>query len=396
MTTRTHFTLVGFALLAALTSQACIVVDGRGPQRTSCADGMGTDCQTFCDDDGFCETECTDWCSARSYSLPDDPAPVCDSYGDIALAWRLEGGLSCAQAGVHELAIDVTGLDSSDGMSVILPCSDAGATFYDFVPGLYEIDISAEGSCGLAFATVLRFDVFGDTLTDLGLVTLFDVSAPPPPPPPPPAPSAGTLAVDWSFVYPEVASTYDCAYAGVEFVDVMISDLSGDLVFSERVPCTAGPVEIDALPAGTYDVDLVGVGRYQGAPLDLYLGAALGVQVAGGYVAELGALTLDRLPENFGDFLLEGSFNGYTCQGAGVDWVTLRVIRSADGSVEDEREARCDELPMWREVFVPGLYEIEVEAQDRFGACWFGFVPVDLPPGAYADVIVGATVVSCF
>jgi len=72
------------------------------------------------------------------------------------------------------------------------------------------------------------------------------------------------------------------------------------------------------------------------------------VQVAGGYVAELGALTLDRLPENFGDFLLEGSFNGYSCQGAGVDWVTLRVIRSADGSVEDELEARCDELPMWR------------------------------------------------
>ncbi|MFH1808614.1 MAG: hypothetical protein ABIJ09_07710 [Pseudomonadota bacterium] len=391
---RTGFMTIALALIAA----GCIVVDGRDPRRTSCFDSRGQDCTTLCDDSGVCETQCTDWCSARSYTLPEDPAPTCDAFGDLALSWRLEGGLSCAQAGVHEIEIQIDGLDTSDGMSVILPCSDGGATFYDFVPGLYEINLYADGAGSLSFASELRLDVYGDLLTDLGRVTLLDVSAPPPPPPPPPAPTPtrGSLALDWSFVYPETSSTYDCAYAGVEAVDVMLTDRSGSLVFSERMGCTEGPIQIDQLPAGRYDLDLVGVGDYHGLPLDMYLGSALGFDVVAGYVTDLGPLVLDRLDENFGDFFLEGSFNGYTCQGAGVDWVTLRVLRSADGSIEDELEVRCDELPMWREVFVPGLYEIEVEAQDRWGACWFGFVPVDLPPGSYADVIVDATVVSCY
>ena len=47
--------------------------------------------------------------------------------GPWGSSWRLEGGLSCAQAGVHEIEIQVAGLDTSDGMDVILPCS-AGLT----------------------------------------------------------------------------------------------------------------------------------------------------------------------------------------------------------------------------------------------------------------------------
>jgi hypothetical protein len=113
-------------------------------------------------------------------------------------------------------------------------------------------------------------------------------------------------------------------------------------------------------------------------------------------LTDLGIIDLDRNEPQFGDFMIDWSFDGYSCAAQGVTDVTVRIIRSDTQIIDDEFTVPCEDSAQWRATFVPGDYEIELSTVDVYGDCWYGLALVDLIPDTMLSVDLWAELVSCY
>jgi hypothetical protein len=297
--------------------------------------------------------------------------------GDITFQWSFDGERQCNSAGVEE--VDVLVVQNNEILFAdTVECFGGGLTLTDFSPGSYDLVLDAFSRTGrLLFQGDASVRVRGEANNDIGLVRLDPVG-----------PSTGELALFWSFLYPtDDSEVYTCGVAGVDTVHVDLAPLgaSGD-GFSGTFDCADEGVIIDGLPAGSYELTLVGDGSYQGGAIALYEGV-IDVDVVAGATSDLGDVPLLRVFESFADIEVAWDVAGGTCGGLGLDEVTL-VITRLNGDIEDDIiSLDCATDYALRETFVPGSYLVEVFGTGIDGD-FFGSATRDVAPNTTAEVLV--------
>ncbi|MFH1808599.1 MAG: hypothetical protein ABIJ09_07635 [Pseudomonadota bacterium] len=302
--------------------------------------------------------------------------------GDLALLWSFEGQTSCAYAAVDEIVVSIRGQGNSENFEVVMPCAEGGGTFTGFLQGSYTVHLEGIAFDGaVLYAATLNAMVEGGHTTDLGLVDLYSTL---------PVPTTGSLSVDWAFLYPAGSPTLDCAYAGVDYVEVALVDGYNRTVFDQSVRCLDGPAIIDQIEDGVYTIYLSGLGSWRGRSVALYEAAPFAVDVFAGQLTVVGVVDLPRIDSQFGDVDIGWTFAGNnSCSAAGVRDITIRIYRLAPDILDDEFSVACQDEPQLRTTFVPSDYGIEIDGLDSAGhVIWGGYLEYALAPGGYVDVTV--------
>lgn len=309
--------------------------------------------------------------------------------GDISLGWVLEGDLACSTAGVDSVIVSIRNQDNGELFEATLACTDAGATFNDFLSANYNVHVDAVDDAGQIFyAGAASLRVEGGRVNDLGVLVLYDTN---------PIPPTASLSLDWSFYYPADEAILDCAKAGADYVNVYITDVMGSPVFNQNIRCLDGPAIIDDLNPGDYSVELQAFGDYRGQAAMLYTSELINFSLTAGQMLDLGTMAMDRNESQFADISIDWSFDGNpSCQYAGVEEVWFRTVRLAideDGNdyeiIDDEETVNCEDGPLQRNTFVPGDYYLLVDGMDANGATtWNGSLDFSLAPNSQVDLLV--------
>ncbi len=315
----------------------------------------------------------------------DPPPPPPDPFGDIAFDWSFEGEPDCDFAGVDELDIAIFQDGQLFEQIEEEPCVGGGLILTHYFNGRYELEIDAYSRDNiLLYSGGFSLRVEGGVENDAGLVVLQNINGEPPPPPPPPL-STGSAGFNWTFLYPSQAAIESCDVAGVEEIDVVMTDGIDEVRDTFSCAQSAGAT-FDNLVEGVWTVDVDAYGTYHGGDLHLY-GKTFTVNVVGDELAELGDVVLERDDASFADVDVDWDFVGASCGSAGVSQLTLAVQRTGLDQPEDVSTVQCGSLSALRRTFVPGSYTVSLVgdgASDRY----IGFASIDAAPDTTAPVTI--------
>ena len=159
----------------------------------------------------------------------------------------------------------------------------------------------------------------------------------------------GSLALQWD------VAPVGCEKSGVEEVEVLLSNRLDH--YDRRVDCATQAVEFDNIPAGTYELQLLGL-RGDGSAS---FGAGIDeVLVRPGEARQLGRIDLVALP---GEVNVQWYFdNRKVCGANGVDEVELTVFDAWYSEV-DRLTRRCDVGEVVLDGLAAGEYLFRIRAQ---------------------------------
>jgi hypothetical protein len=255
-------------------------------------------------------------CMRRILMLPLVAAAVAcgPSRSEVVVYWTF-GGLSCANAGVATIQVDIAG-------EVLTPnqftCAQAGqgASLGVYLDGNYQLTVSGfDANAGLAYQWTQTLAVRGgrdNTLT-------IDV--------PRVAGTSGDVTLHWTF------SGKSCAQAGITVVHASVDGIVlTDASDNPDLPCSSLGIDgttIAPLSPGHHIIDMIGVDA-TGASLYAVPAPFTATVVAGQdalYTPDLVAFVSTEAFAN-----LTWTFGGKSCAGAGVDQVTIYVDPDANGN----------------------------------------------------------------
>ena len=235
------------------------------------------------------------------------------SRSEVVVYWTF-GGLSCANAGVATIQVDIAG-------EVLTPnqftCAQAGqgASLGVYLDGNYQLTVSGfDANAGLAYQWTQTLAVRGgrdNTLT-------IDV--------PRVAGTSGDVTLHWTF------SGKSCAQAGITVVHARVDGIVlTDASDNPNLPCSQSGVDgttVSPLSPGQHSFDLVGVdaGGTARYALNGYAVTAVAGQNAV-YNPNLAPASPTTASAN-----LTWSFDGKSCAAATVDHVTILVDPDAGGN----------------------------------------------------------------
>jgi len=298
--------------------------------------------------------------------------------GNITLRWSFAGETDCVYAGVDDVVVTIEG--NGEHFDAVIRCPDGGGTFKNFTEGHYTVTLEGldvEGN--VAYAVTENAFVNGGDVENMGLVDLLPLGPLPP--------QAGSMAVDWSFMYPQDSPTLDCGFAGVEYVRIIVSDSYHAVVFDQNIRCVDGPATIDNFDPGFYTVELYGIGSYRGSSVELYgTLQPFSVDIAAGQITVIDQpIALYRYADEFSDIQVNWSFGGNnSCSAVGITQVTIDITRAGASQPEASVTVNCGDEPQLFSTFVPADYRVEVRAANN----WYGYLDLGVPPGQLADVTV--------
>jgi hypothetical protein len=304
------------------------------------------------------------------------PSPSPQVEGDIAFSWSFNGEPSCDAAGVDE--IDLVVLQDGEVVFVLdhEPCTGGGLVLTDFLPGRYDVEIDAyDRESTLRFHGAFSVRVEGGRENDVGVVVLAPAA--------PTSLAVGDISLFWTFRYPTSDPIIDCARAGVESVEIQLVE-NDQPVLTERFDCTDEGAVFSGLTAGRWRLQLTGIGRAQGASIELYR-AFIDVEVVGGDEQDLGDVALDRVDRSFANLRIQWVWPDSTCAAEGVGTFEVRIVRDGLAEPEDIATVSCAAVSVTRSTFVPAAYTISVRGAGTT-TTWSSTSTVALPPGATTDV----------
>ncbi|MBN2358160.1 MAG: hypothetical protein JXR83_01820 [Deltaproteobacteria bacterium] len=301
------------------------------------------------------------------------------SKGDIKLRWSFAGETDCVYAGVDDVVVTIDGRSNGEHFEAVISCPEGGGLFTNFIEGRYAVTLEGLNVAGeIAYAVTENAYVSGGTVENMGMVDLLPLGPLPP--------ETGSLSVDWSFMYPQNTATLNCAFAGVEYVRVIVSDAISAVVFDQSIRCIDGPATIDYFDPGQYTVELYGIGQYRGHSIELYGAQPFGIDILAGQLTVIDTpVALYRYEEEFGDIQVSWSFGGNnSCSAVGVSSVTIDVTRLGATEPEATATVACSDEPQLFSTFVPADYRVEVSAPGD----WYGYLDIGLGPNSLADVTI--------
>ena len=235
------------------------------------------------------------------------------SRSEVVVYWTF-GGLSCADAGVATIQVDVAGEVLSPNQ---FTCAQAGqgASLGRYLHGDYQLTVSGfDASAALIYQVTQTLNVRG------GQDNTFNVDATPV------ASTSGDVTLHWTF------SGKSCAQAGITVMHVSVDGLVlTDVNGKADLPCSQGGVDgttVSPLAPGQHSFDLVGVdsGGTARYALNGYNATAVAGQNAV-YAPNLAPAAPTTASAN-----LTWTFSGQSCATANIDHVTILVDPNADGT----------------------------------------------------------------
>ena len=177
----------------------------------------------------------------------------------VRVRFRLPNNLSCAEAGVD--AVDIQVIDANDNVTgTNVPCinGDSGDLLGP-APGQVSVRVQALSGVDVAFDGIVEATRIGAGSNVIS-VDLVPVST--------------TLELSWDFVTvsvpnvvssttPQVDRTTFCAEADVDTINIRVSK-NRVLVDAVTVDCVAGRIELPGLPIGNLSVEIEGTRQQEG------------------------------------------------------------------------------------------------------------------------------------
>jgi hypothetical protein len=161
--------------------------------------------------------------------------------GDIRVSWAFQNAVTCAQAGVSFVEVQI--FDADDGSpqyDQVFNCTDGSVLIGDFIPGRYKFVMS-----GMDLSQTIRYQssfstYIGPGYNNLGTTVLSF--------------TLGNIGFTWSF-----DGQQSCKIAGVSQMQIIVIDSSGGVEFNETRPCSDQGATITNFARGNYDLILYGL-----------------------------------------------------------------------------------------------------------------------------------------
>ncbi|MGZ6124965.1 MAG: hypothetical protein ACXWLR_08390 [Myxococcales bacterium] len=235
------------------------------------------------------------------------------TWSEVVVYWTFDG-LSCADAGVATIQVDIVGETLTPNQ---FSCASAGhgASLGTYLNGDYQLTIS-----GLDVSGALTHQVTQTLPVRSGTDNTFPIDVPR-------LADSGEVTLQWTF------AGKTCAQAGVAVVHAGLDGLVlTDASDNPDLPCSLGGVDgttISPLTPGRHTIDLIGV---DGTGASVWAAArAFTVTVVAGQSA-LYKPDLVSFVSTAASADMAWTFGGMSCAGAGVDQVTIFVDPDANGN----------------------------------------------------------------
>ncbi|MCX7958324.1 MAG: hypothetical protein N3B13_04690 [Deltaproteobacteria bacterium] len=264
--------------------------------------------------------------------------------GELKINWKFPNNISCSEAGVVVIGLEVYNSDGSLEYENNFSCDYMGVTVTNFVPDTYDVVLIGYGLSG-----EIRYS--GSSSADInGRVVLIEMSY-----------ALADLTFSWAF---ESSANTDCVQAGVSKIGIKIFNPSGAVEFDDFVKCSDKGGTITAF-----------------APKKVYLIQLTGYDVAGVplYYAET-EKTLNFGDNNIGTIVLKRIYTkavfsvGWTfgsenksCNEAGVTNVRIIISAPSGGAVFLDKTLSCVPQQYMNQDLSEGIYSLIIYGIDSGG-----------------------------
>ncbi len=271
-------------------------------------------------------------------------SPPQGGLGELKIAWKFPSNISCSEAGVIVIGLEVYNSDGSVEYENNFSCEYMGVTVTNFIPDTYRVVLVGYGSAG-----EIRYS--GSSDVDInGRVTLIELSY-----------VLSDITLSWAFESP--ANT-DCVQAGVSRVGIKVLNADGTVEFDETVKCSdKGGTITGFAPKKKYLIQLTG---YDVAGVPLYNAEVEKTLNFGDN--NLGTIVLKRVYTK-AIFSVEWTFGTEqrSCNDAGVTNVRIIFSAPSGGAVFLDKTLSCIPQQYMNQDLNEGVYSLILYGMDSGG-----------------------------
>lgn len=276
-------------------------------------------------------------------------SPPREGMGHLKVEWKFPQNISCAEAGVVVMGMEVYASDGSKEYENNFSCDYMGVTITNFIPDRYTVVLIGYGIKGeIRYSGSSDVDVDGSTYMIQLNYMLSDIT------------------FSWAF---ESVKNTDCVQAGVTKIGIRIFNPDDTVEFDEVVKCSdQGGTITGFAPKKSYRIELTG---YDVADTALYSGSLIKTLNFGDN--HIGAIVLNRIYSK-AIFQVGWAFgeDNLSCNEAGV--VNVRIIFSAPSgsAVFLDKTVSCLPQQYMNQDLSDGVYSLVIYGIDENGNMIYG------------------------
>ncbi|MGC8926429.1 MAG: hypothetical protein ACP5QK_00740 [Myxococcota bacterium] len=264
--------------------------------------------------------------------------------GELKIAWKFPNNISCAEAGVLVIGLEVYNSDGTLEYENNFSCEYMGVTVTNFIPDTYSVVLKGIGSNG-----EIRYS--GSSEVDInGRVVLIELAY-----------VLSDITFSWSF---ESQSNTDCVQAGVSKIGVRIYNADGTVEFDDFIKCSDKGGTITAFaPKKKYLIELTG---YDVAGVPLYFASLEKTLNFGNN--DLGVIVLKRVYTK-AIFQVGWTFGSESksCNDVGVTNVRIIFSAPSGGAVFLDKTLSCLPQQYMNQDLSEGVYSFIIYGIDSGG-----------------------------
>lgn len=271
-------------------------------------------------------------------------SPPENSIGELSVEWKFPGNISCAEAEVEVIHLEVFNPDGTLEYENNFRCYPQNATITNFIPDTYTVILSGYGSNG-----EIRYSGSSSVTTD-GRTVLIELEY-----------VLSDITLHWAFESPGNTS---CVQAGVSKIGITVFNPDGSKEFEEYVKCSDGGGTITGFaPKKKYRIRLIG---YDVSGVALYSGEVEKTLNFGNN--DLGVIVLHRIYSK-AIFSVEWTFGEEKKSCNDVNVVNVRIIFSAPsgGAVFLDKTIPCVPQRYMNQDLSEGVYSFVIYGIDSNG-----------------------------
>lgn len=276
-------------------------------------------------------------------------SPPHDGSGELKISWKFPNNISCSEADVIVVGLEVYNSDGSMEYENNFSCEYMGVTVTNFIPDTYSVVLIGYGSNG-----EIRYS--GSSNVDVnGKVVLIEMSY-----------VLSDITLSWAF---ESNANTDCVQAGISKIGIKVLNLDGTVEFDEMVKCSDNGGTITGFaPKKMYVIQLTG---YDIAGVPLYYAE---VQKTLNFGAnDLGVVILKRVYTK-AIFSVGWTFGqeNRSCNEAGVTNVRIIFSAPSGGAVFLDKTISCIPQQYMNQDLSEGVYSFVIYGLDSNGNITYG------------------------
>jgi len=264
--------------------------------------------------------------------------------GELKIVWQFPNNISCSDAGVVAIGVQVYNSDGSEEYENNFSCEFMDVTITNFVADTYKVVLLGYGSQG-----EIRY--YGSSDVDInGKATLIKLEY-----------ALADISFSWAF---ESSGNSDCVQAGVTKIGIKIINADGTVEFDESVKCSDKGGMITAFaPKKRYIIHLTGYDVAGTALYDQEVEKTLNVGLN-----DIGTIVLKRIYTK-AIFQVGWTFGteNMNCSDAGVQNVRIIFSAPSGSNVFLDKTLSCTPQNTMNQDLNEGVYSFVIYGIDSGG-----------------------------